>query len=207
MLLAVAAGVAAWFVPARRSGRGAVAATDGDAARILRDVGAWDAATRDERRGAAAWVAARTDGFAFDGTEEFGEGAHRHEIAVFTHAATGLEFSLIPGGTFVMGSPEGEAERDPDESQHEVTITRAFLLARTECTQAAYERVMGTNPSAGTVSPDHPVETVSWDDTRAFIAKTGLRLPSEAEWEYACRAGTTTRFWSGDSEDDLTRVA
>jgi len=125
---------------------------------------------------------------------------------VFRHAATGLEFSLIPGGTFLMGSPPGEAEREGDETQHEVTLTRAFLLARTERTQGAWERVTGTNPSMRTKGADHPVETVSWDDAQAFNAKTGLRLPSEAEWEFACRAGTTTRFWSGDSEVALAHV-
>ncbi|MCE9637194.1 MAG: formylglycine-generating enzyme family protein, partial [Planctomycetes bacterium] len=166
------------------------------------------AATHDERRGAAAWVAARTDGFAFDGTETFGFDGHRHEIAVFAHAATGLEFSLVPGGTFLMGSPKGEAGRDLAEGpQHSVTIPGAFLLCRTETTQAAWERVMGSNPSTATIGADHPAENVSWNDSQAFCGKTGLRFPTESEWEYACRAGTTTRWWSGDDEADLKRVA
>ncbi|MCE9635939.1 MAG: formylglycine-generating enzyme family protein [Planctomycetes bacterium] len=207
-LLLLAGGVAAFLVPSRQSGRGAVPARDDDARRILRDVAAWDAATHDERRAAAAWVAARTDGFAFDGTETFGFDGHRHEIAVFAHAATGLEFSLIPGGTFLKGSPDGEAERSSYEGpQHSVTIPGAFLLCRTETTQAGWERVMGKNPSTGTIGADHPVETVSWNDAQSFCGKTGLRLPSESEWEYSCRAGTTTRFWSGDDEAGLKRVA
>ncbi|MCE9637529.1 MAG: formylglycine-generating enzyme family protein, partial [Planctomycetes bacterium] len=207
-LLLLAGGVAAFLVPSRQSGRGAVPARDDDARRILRDVAAWDAATHDERRAAAAWVAARTDGFAFDGTETFGFDGHRHEIAVFSHAATGLEFSLIPGGTFLMGSPEGEAERlDSEGPQHSVTIPGAFLLSRTETTQAAWEHVMGKNPSTGTIGADHPVETVSWNDAQTFCGTSGLRLPSESEWEYACRAGTTTRWWTGDDEAGLKRVA
>ncbi|MCE9637760.1 MAG: formylglycine-generating enzyme family protein [Planctomycetes bacterium] len=199
----------------------AVAVSDETARAMLSDVAKWDAATSGERRGVAERVerslsathaGAATGGssspeFTLLRVRSFGFDGHHHEIAVFAHAATGMEFSLIPGGTFRMGSPEGEAERESDETQHEVRLTHAFLLSRTECTQAAYERVMGTNPSTGTVAPDHPVETVSWDEVRSFNAKTGLRLPSEAEWEFACRAGTTTRFWSGDSEEDLTRVA
>ena len=186
---------------------GAVPVSAETAKAMLSDVKAWDAATAGERRGVAEQVDARLSDFTLLRVRSFGFSGHRHEIAVFLHAATGLEFSLIPGGTFLMGSPTTETDRDDDEGQHEVTLTQAFLLARTECTQAAWGRVMGTNPSTGTVAPDHPVENVSWDDAQEFNAKSGLRLPTEAEWEYACRAGTTTRFWSGDSEDDLTRVA
>jgi formylglycine-generating enzyme required for sulfatase activity len=105
---------------------------------MFRDVKRWDAATPGERRGVAERVAKMLDGFTLLRVQPFGFEGHRHEIAVFLHAHTGLEFSLIPGGTFLMGSPAAEARRSTEETQHEVTLTRAFLFARTECTQAAY---------------------------------------------------------------------
>jgi formylglycine-generating enzyme required for sulfatase activity len=198
-----AAADAGWF-DAR-----SVPVTDDVARAMLRDVKRWDAATSGERRGVAERVAKRLDaekaGFTLLRVRPFGFDGHRHEIAVFRHETTGLEFSLIPGGTFAMGSHESEADRNPDETQHEVTLTRAYLLARTECTQAAYERVTGKNPCSFP-APDRPVVFVSWDTATDFCAKADLRLPTEAEWEYACRAGTATRYWSGDAESDLARI-
>ena len=117
-----------------------------------------------------------------------------------------LEMVLIPAGTFTMGSPDDERGRYSREGpQHEVTITQAFYLGKYEVTQAQWELVMGSNPSSFKGKPNHPVETVSWDDCQSFIDKLNtlgegeFRLPTEAEWEYACRAGTTTRFSFGDA--------
>ena len=114
----------------------------------------------------------------------------------------------IPPGSFLMGSPETEAGRDNDEKQHEVTIEEGFWLADTACTQALWEAVMKSNPSFFKGS-NLPVENVSWNDAQAFMAELnrripglGLSLPTEAQWEYACRAGTTTAFSFGDNLTD-----
>jgi formylglycine-generating enzyme required for sulfatase activity len=114
----------------------------------------------------------------------------------------------IPSGSFTMGSPASEARRDSDEGpQRLVTIGQGFWMGRYEVTQGQYEAVMGTNPSFfKTCGKDCPVEQVSWNDAKEFISKLNARndgfvysLPSEAEWEYAARAGTTTAFAFGNS--------
>ena len=106
----------------------------------------------------------------------------------------------IPAGSFDMGSPNGEQDRDGDEGPvHRVTFAAGFWLGKYEVTQGQWEAVMGNNPSSFS-GADHPVERVSWTDIQGFESALGnaFRLPSEAEWEYACRAGTTTRFYWGD---------
>ena len=115
-----------------------------------------------------------------------------------------LEMVEIPGGTFIMGSPESEAKRDLNESpQHQVTVP-SFYMGKYELTQVQYQAIMGRNPSEFK-GDNRPVETVSWNNAVEFCKKlsqkTGknYRLPSEAEWEYACRAGTTTPFYFGES--------
>jgi formylglycine-generating enzyme required for sulfatase activity len=113
----------------------------------------------------------------------------------------------IPPGRFVMGSPpEGDARYDDEGPQHEVRIDRGFWMFATPCTQSFWEVVMGGNPSRFQ-SPTRPVEQVSWNDCHEFVARLNgrldgseLALPSEAQWEYACRAGTTTATYAGDLE-------
>ncbi len=115
-------------------------------------------------------------------------------------------FRWIVPGTFLMGSPESEPERYEDEIQHPVTLTQGFWLADSACTQALWLAVMGSNPSRFQGLHDNPVERVSWEDVQGFLQVLNdrlpdlqARLPTEAELEYACRAGTTTPFSFGDT--------
>ncbi|MBW4679487.1 MAG: SUMF1/EgtB/PvdO family nonheme iron enzyme [Microcoleus vaginatus WJT46-NPBG5] len=124
-----------------------------------------------------------------------------------------LEMVSIPGGTFLMGSPNWEEKRDSSESpQHRVRV-QPFFLGKYPITQAQWQAVMGNNP-AKFKGNNSPVEQVSWNDAVAFCQKLSLkmgrcyRLPSEAEWEYACRAGTTTPFYFGETiTPDLANYA
>ena len=115
-------------------------------------------------------------------------------------AATQIEMVLIPPGTFSMGCHPGTVNCSQNELPvHGVALTRAFYLGRYEVTQAQWSAVMGSNPSffQGDSYPNsgtRPVEQVSWVSAQPFLAKTGMRMPTEAEWEYACRAGTMTAF-------------
>jgi formylglycine-generating enzyme required for sulfatase activity len=109
---------------------------------------------------------------------------------------TGIVMLLCPPGEFMMGSPASEAGRSDDEAQHRVQITKAFYLSETEVTQECWQKVMGTNPS-GFKSASNPVDGVSWNDCQKFCQSSGLRLATESEWEYACRAGTTTGYSFG----------
>ena len=125
--------------------------------------------------------------------------------------ATQIEMLLVPPGAFMMGctASNGYGCVANESPRHAVTLTQAFYLGRYELTQAEWTATMGTNPAAFqgfSDSPSHPVEQVSWSAIQAYLAATGMRLPSEAEWEYACRAGTTTAYNNG-SNDDLTAVA
>jgi formylglycine-generating enzyme required for sulfatase activity len=142
-------------------------------------------------------------------------------LPFFASAQAPTQFTHIPGGTFLMGSPTGEFSRYPDEGpQHWVTVP-SFELGRTEVTQEEWVRVMGSNPSYFKtkefcpesftriedipVCPRHPVDYISWDRAQAFIAKLheadrdhSYRLPNETEWEWAARAGTQTAYSFGD---------
>jgi formylglycine-generating enzyme required for sulfatase activity len=119
----------------------------------------------------------------------------------------------IEAGSFMMGSPQSEDERWADEGpQHFVVLQHGFWLADTACTQALWQEVMGENPSQFNLENggglEHPVEMVNWLMVQDFLQKLAARLPagqaalpSEQEWEYACRAGTTTPFWFGENID------
>ncbi|MBM4225843.1 MAG: formylglycine-generating enzyme family protein, partial [Gammaproteobacteria bacterium] len=134
--------------------------------------------------------------------------------------ATQIEFVLIPPGTFNMGCSASQSWgcNSVENPVHQVTLTNAFYLGRYEVTQAQWQARMGSNPSyfqsASTQVPIaqvplRPVEKVSWNTIQGFLSQTGMRLPTEAEWEYAYRAGTTTAFHgftgylSGTNDDSL----
>ena len=116
-----------------------------------------------------------------------------------------LDMVLIPAREFQMGSPESEKYHQDNALQHEVTLTKPFYMGKYEVTQEQWESVMGNNPSSFFRGPKLPVTSVSWKDCQEFIKKLnekksgGYRLPTEAEWEYACRAGTTTAYSYGDN--------
>ncbi len=121
-----------------------------------------------------------------------------------------LTVRYVPGGEFLMGSPADEADRLKDEQQVKVTLRSHFWMAETEVTQALWESEMGSNPSSFK-GADLPVELVSWEDVQDFIKKLNTKgglaagwkwsLPTEAQWERACRGGTATAFSFGNSLD------
>lgn len=117
----------------------------------------------------------------------------------------GMKFVWIPPGTFLMGSPNNELSRGGNEQQHQVTLSKGFFMAIYTVTQEEWQTVMGNNPSQFRGEKNLPVEKVSWHDAHAFMQKLRAidgkpyRLPTEAEWEYACRAGTTTPFHTGET--------
>ena len=138
-------------------------------------------------------------------------GVQREAVEAWTNSL-GMEFVWIPAGSFVMGSPVGEEGRFRDERQHEVRISEGFWMTKYEVTQRGWVALMGTNPSRfSNCGPQCPVEQVSWEDTQEFIRRLNsresgqgysYRLPTEAEWEYAARAGTT-----GARHGELSAIA
>jgi formylglycine-generating enzyme required for sulfatase activity len=121
---------------------------------------------------------------------------------------TGMTFVLVHAGTFQMGTPLSERAREPQEVLHPVTIARPFYLAVHEMTQAEWRRVTGENPSAHAGCGACPVERITYLDVERMLARMnrdgrwpGFRLPTEAEWEYGCRAGGTAAFGARDAID------
>ncbi|MCZ8039858.1 MAG: SUMF1/EgtB/PvdO family nonheme iron enzyme, partial [Microcystis sp. LE17-20A] len=124
-----------------------------------------------------------------------------------------LEMVNLPAGKFLMGSPDSDLDAYNYEKPQHLVKVNSFAIGKYPITQAQYQAVMGTNPSQSKNNPQNPVEMVSWNDAQAFCQKlsqiTGktYRLPTEAEWEYACRAGTTTRFYFGDDANQSGNYA
>jgi formylglycine-generating enzyme required for sulfatase activity len=121
-----------------------------------------------------------------------------------------MELVLVRAGEFMMGAPADEGGYDEDEGpQHRVTIGKPFYMGKHEVTEAEWVAVTGTFPSTSRAGADYPVKNTSWDDATEFCRKLSrkvgreIRLPTEAEWEYACRAGTRTTYGFGDSAEQL----
>ena len=120
-----------------------------------------------------------------------------------------MEFVLVPAGEFTRGSPATERDRDSKEAQHRVRLTKPFYLAKYEVTQGQWNAVASSTPWSGKShvrsEARNPAVFVNWDDCQGFLKGLGegFRLPTEAEWEYACRAGSTNRYCFGDSESQL----
>lgn len=122
-----------------------------------------------------------------------------------------MELCRIPAGRFLMGSPDGEQDREPGEGpQHEVTISKPFYLGRYEVTHAQWKAVMGSvrdNSGFDGGNYDSPMQATSWNEVQGFLERLNalgmgtFRLPTEAEWEYAARAETTSRFYWGEDPD------
>jgi formylglycine-generating enzyme required for sulfatase activity len=130
------------------------------------------------------------------------------EIAIDLGNGATMQFVLIPPGSFAMGDAKGSSDEQP---VHKVTITRPFYLGKYQVAQKQWKAVMGSNPSTSQ-GPQNPVDSVTWDGCQAFLAKLNAKfraagakfsLPTEAQWEYACRAGSTGIFYYGNAEDRL----
>jgi formylglycine-generating enzyme required for sulfatase activity len=137
-------------------------------------------------------------------TSAFSSPAQHIEPPRYSTNGVGMKLVRIPPGSFMMGSPPGEDGRRDDETRHRVTLTKSFYMGVHPVTQEEWRAVMGNDPSFFR-GDTLPVERVSWDDCQTFLARMSTRegyvyrLPTEAEWEYCCRAGTTTPFYVGGS--------
>jgi len=138
----------------------------------------------------------------------------RKKKGIYTNSL-GMTFRLIPSGTFMMGSPEDEDGRIGNEVLHRVTISKPFYMQTTQVTQKQWQAIMGNNPSNfGSCGEGCPIEQVPWNHVQQFIerlnkseGKNKYRLPTEAEWEYACRAGSATAYCFGNDESRLKEYA
>ncbi len=123
-------------------------------------------------------------------------------ICEYLHHQTNMEFVQIPEGTFMMGCDEYQNE----SPIHRVTLS-PFLMSKILVSQFVWQKIMGNNPSFFKKDDNCPVEQISWDDAQEFCKKTKLQLPTEAQWEYACRAGTVSKWYHGNDVNELEKYA
>ncbi|MDF1663141.1 MAG: bifunctional serine/threonine-protein kinase/formylglycine-generating enzyme family protein [Planctomycetota bacterium] len=165
--------------------------------RLLKDLKLWDAATPKAQDQAIQYVLKLMgSGFRLDNVQPYECAGIKHRIARLIHNPTGMMFQLIPGGEFTMGGGREDAQ-----PAHKVTIKRPFLISPTELSQGQWKRLGGINESSHR-GDAFPVERVSRKNASGIISNFGFRFPSESEWEYACRAGSTTKFFWGEKPDN-----
>lgn len=171
------------------------------------------AAQADESAPESAATESAADATAAFATSVAGDSACRAAGDRLVIEIAGIEVPVrwCPPGSFEMGSPDDEIGRYSDETMHKVTFTKGFWIGETEVTQELWVQIMGTNPSFRKSGSRYPVENVSWDEYHAFLAKLNARapegwsfaLPTEAQWEYACRAGSTDPYAGSGLLDDM----
>jgi|GEM_PF-723928 len=144
---------------------------------------------------------------------EHAKGAHREQVKTFKVKGVSFQTVYVPSGTFMMGSAPDEQGHKSEETQYQATLTKGFWIGRTELTQELYQAVIGENPSYYR-GPDLPVENLSWKDAVAFIEQLNdlipdgkFDLPTEAQWEYACRAGSKGAYCFGNDRTELDQYA
>lgn len=173
---------------------------------ILNDLAAWNAATNADREAVALEIAQNKPELSFRSIETFTCGGVTNHIATFLHEPTETIFHLLPGGEFELGSGANQSEirekysQDADEFYDGTVNVTPFLISQYLVTEDAWNKFDGKKLYFN-LGPKNPIDGLNRGDVEAWCEKTGTRLPSEVEWEYACKAGTNTIFYWGNEPD------